>query len=135
MSQSKNEPISRRDPEVKLKPGAPSPEQLKARFGRDIFRDFDYDDPNFNKNFVPTLEAHLQHCPVARSKVGTGYWWVSRNEDVRRIGQDWKTFSNALRPRPGPLPSTKPASSAPCVNSISCGNSGRAKPSSESAVP
>jgi hypothetical protein len=27
MSQSKNEPISRRDPEVEVEPGAPSPEQ------------------------------------------------------------------------------------------------------------
>ena len=29
MGQPKNEPISRRDPEVKVEPGAPSPEQLK----------------------------------------------------------------------------------------------------------
>ena len=88
-------PISQRNPDVLVEPGAPTPEQLKAKFGRDIFRDFDYDDPNFNKHFIETLDTQQQFCPVARSTVGTGYWWVTRNEDVRRIGQDYKTFSNA----------------------------------------
>ncbi len=74
----------------------PTAEQLKARFGRDIFRDFDFEDPNFNEHFFDILDAQLAHCPVARSNVGHGYWWVSRNDDVRRIAQDWKTFSNAL---------------------------------------
>jgi cytochrome P450 len=97
MDKSTRCPIPHRDPEVKVEPGAPSPDELKARFGRDIFRDFDYDAPEFNEKFVETLEAHLNYCPVARSNVGTGYWWVSRNEDVRRIGQDWKTFSDPPR--------------------------------------
>jgi cytochrome P450 len=116
MSQSKNGTIAQRNPDVPVEPGAPTPEQLKARFGRDIFRDFDYDDPNFNTKFVETLETHLTHCPVARSNVGTGYWWVSRNEDVRRIGQDWKTFSNAkgYQPnRPEGLPYLLPEESDP----------------------
>jgi len=116
MSQSEYKSISQRDPEVIVEPGAPSPEELKAKFGRDIFRHFDYDDPNFNVNFVPTLEAHINHCPVARSTVGTGYWWVSRNQDVRRIGQDWRTFSNAkgYQPnRPEGLPYLMPEESDP----------------------
>ena len=75
---------------------APTAEELKARFGRDIFRDFDFEDPNFNDHFFDILDAQLAHCPVARSNVGDGYWWISRNDDVRRIAQDWKTFSNAL---------------------------------------
>jgi cytochrome P450 len=109
-------PISRRNPEVNVESGAPSPEELKARFGRDIFRDFDYDAPEFNEKFAETLEAHLTYCPVARSNVGTGYWWVSRNQDVRRIGQDWKTFSNAkgYQPnRPEGLPLLMPEESDP----------------------
>jgi cytochrome P450 len=109
-------PISQRDPDVLVEPGAPTPEQLKHQFGRDIFRDFDYDDPKFNETFTETLGAHLAHCPVARSNVGTGYWWVSRNEDVRRIGQDWKTFSNAkgYQPnRPEGLPLLLPEESDP----------------------
>ena len=95
MSDSSNKPISRRNPDVPVEPGAPTPEELKARFGRDIFRDFDYDDPAFNQHMVEALRAQLQYCPVARSTVGTGYWWVTRNEDVRRVGQDWRTFSSA----------------------------------------
>jgi len=116
MSQSESGPISKRNPEVLVESGAPSPEELKARFGRDIFRNFDYDDPNFNVKFVETLQTHLAHCPVARSTVGTGYWWVSRNQDVRRIGQDWKTFSNAkgYQPnRPEGLPYLLPEESDP----------------------
>ncbi|WP_298221961.1 hypothetical protein [Acidocella sp.] len=108
--------IAQRDPDVKVEAGAPSAEELKAKFGRDIFRDFDYDDPKFNVNFVETLNTQLKHCPVARSNVGTGYWWVTRNEDVRRIGQDWKTFSNAqgYQPnRPEGLPYLYPEESDP----------------------
>lgn len=80
--------------------GEPTAEELKARFGRDIFRDFSFEDASFNENFFDILDAQLKHCPVARSNVGHGYWWVSRHEDVRRIAQDWKTFSNALGYQP-----------------------------------
>jgi cytochrome P450 len=109
-------PISKREQDVKVDSGAPTSEEMKASFGRDIFRDFDYDAPEFNEKFVETIEAHLNYCPVARSNVGTGYWWVSRNEDVRRIGQDWKTFSNAqgYQPnRPAGLPLLMPEESDP----------------------
>ena len=98
---------------------APTKEELIARFGRDIFNDFDYNDPMFNIKFDETLEAHLAHCPVAHSKVGTGYWWVSRNEDVRRVGQDWKTFSSAkgYQPnRPEGLPLLMPEESDPPIH-------------------
>jgi len=74
---------------------APTPSELKARFGRDIFNDFDFNDPRFNDQIDEVLETHLAHCPVARSNDGHGYWWVSRSDDVRRIAQDWRTFSNA----------------------------------------
>jgi cytochrome P450 len=33
-------------------------------------------------------------CPIARSTDGTGYWVVHHYDDVRRCGQDWKTFSS-----------------------------------------
>jgi cytochrome P450 len=108
--------IAQRNPEVLVADGAPTAEELKSKFGRDIFRDFDYDDPNFNDKFTETLDAQLAHCPVARGNTGTGYWWVSRNEDVRRIGQDWKTFSNAkgYQPnRPEGLPLLLPEESDP----------------------
>lgn len=95
---------------------APTVDELKARFGRDIFRDFDYDDPHFNDQFNEVLETHLAHCPVARSNVGSGFWWVSRNSDVRRLAQDWQTFSSAggYQPnRPEGLPFLYPEESDP----------------------
>jgi cytochrome P450 len=116
MGESKNEPISRRDPEVRVESDAPGPEELQRRFGHDIFRDFNYDDPHFNANYADTLDTQLRHCPVARSNVGTGYWWLTRNEDVRRVGQDWRTFSSAqgYQPnRPAGLPYLYPEESDP----------------------
>lgn len=93
-----------------------SPEELSARFGRDIFRDFDIDDPRFNEQFFPILDELVEHCPVARSNKGEGYWVVSRQEDIRQVGQDWKTFSSAkgYQPnRPDGLPYLYPEESDP----------------------
>lgn len=64
-------------------------------FGHDVFNDFDFNHPIFNERINDVLDEQLRLCPVARSNVGTGYWWVTRNEDIRRIGQDWRTFSSA----------------------------------------
>jgi cytochrome P450 len=96
--------------------GDVSPEALKSRYGRDIFGDFDLDDPVFNDKFLDILDTMVAHCPVARSKVGTGYWLVTRQEDVRKVGQDWKTFSSAggYQPnRPPDLPYLYPEESDP----------------------
>lgn len=65
------------------------------QFGRDMFNDFDIDDPKFNDNFYPVLDAMVAQCPVAHSKVGDGYSLINRYEDVRKAGQDWRTFSSA----------------------------------------
>jgi cytochrome P450 len=97
----------------------PSKEERIARFGRDFFEDFDFDDPAFNTQLYPVLDSLLEHCPVARSNVGSGYWIVSRNEDVRRIGQDWRTFSSAkgYQPnRPEGLPYLFPEESDPPIH-------------------
>ena len=97
----------------------PTREQLIAKYGRDFFNDFDYDDPNFNEHIYDVLDDMLQHCPVARSNVGSGYWVVARNEDVRRVGQDWKTFSSAkgYQPnRPEGLPYLMPEESDPPIH-------------------
>jgi cytochrome P450 len=91
-------------------------EEIKKRFGRDMFNDFDIDDPKWNEHFFDLLDAMLAKCPVVRSEVGTGYWLVSRNADVRRIGQDWRTFSSAkgYQPnRPEGLPYLMPEESDP----------------------
>jgi cytochrome P450 len=91
-------------------------EEMKKRYGRDMFNDFDIDDPQFGDNLFPILDAMLDKCPVVRSNVGTGYWMVSRNSDIRRIGQDWRTFSSAkgYQPnRPAGLPYLLPEESDP----------------------
>src|ERR1700752_605294 len=87
----------RTDPIVPSQEGSSdlSPEAQKARWGRDMFNDFDIDDPAFNDHFYDILDAQVDHCPVVRSNVGKGYWMVSRQEHIRAIGQDWQTFSSA----------------------------------------
>ena len=77
-------------------------------FGRDMFEDFDIDDPAFNDHFTDVLDAFVAKCPVAHSKVGEGYAVINRYADVRAVGQDWKTFSSSrgFDPSAGP---TKPS--------------------------
>lgn len=96
--------------------GNPHGPEMRQRFGRDLFNDFDIDDPRFGDNLFEVLDKMLAKCPVARSHVGQGYWMVSRNADVRRIGQDWRTFSSAkgYQPnRPAGLPYLYPEESDP----------------------
>jgi len=95
MDGENNPPVSQRPVEVQVAAGAPDASEMKARFGRDVFRDFDVNDHNFNDRMVDVLALQAKHCPVARSQVGEGYFWLTRNDDVRRVGQDWRTFSNA----------------------------------------
>jgi cytochrome P450 len=88
-------PVSQRKIDVSVAADAPTEADLKTQFGRDIFRDFDVNDQGFNDHMVEALDLQARHCPIAHSKVGEGYFWLTRNEDIRRVGQDWKTFSNA----------------------------------------
>jgi cytochrome P450 len=65
------------------------------RFSRDMFNDFDIEDPEFNEKFYDVLDEFVAKCPVAHSKVGEGYHLINRYKDVKRAGQDWRTFSSA----------------------------------------
>lgn len=65
------------------------------QFRRDIYSDFDIEDPEFNDRFYDVLDEFVDKCPVTRSNVGEGYWLLNRYHDVKRAGQDWKTFSSA----------------------------------------
>jgi cytochrome P450 len=65
------------------------------QFGRDMFNDFDIDSPVLNEHFYPVLDALVEKCPVARSTVGEGYTVINRYADVKKAGQDWRTFSSA----------------------------------------
>ncbi|MGW6497686.1 cytochrome P450 [Nonomuraea angiospora] len=83
---------------------------------RDHFHDFDLDSPEFNDDFVEVIDDLVQHCPVARSNVGHGYYVVNRQEDVRTVGQNWETFSSAegFQPnRPEGMPFMYPEESDP----------------------
>jgi len=86
------------DKEAEQPGGRDSKEEIAAsieKLGHDVFNDFDFNHPIFNERINDVLDEQLRLCPVARSNVGTGYWWITRNEDIRRVGQDWKTFSSA----------------------------------------
>jgi cytochrome P450 len=89
---------------------------LKQRFGRDMFNDFDIDDPAFNENFFEILDEMVAKCPVVHSNVGNGYHMLTRQADVRQAGQDWRTFSSAkgyMPNRPDGLPYLMPEESDP----------------------
>ena len=69
---------------------------------------FNIEDSAFAERFEDVLEHLVNHCPVAHSQVGPGYHVFNRYQDVRRIGQDWRTFSSAdgwmLDPPEGNIP-------------------------------
>ncbi|MDN5861402.1 MAG: cytochrome P450 [Pseudonocardia sp.] len=59
-----------------------------------MHRDFDIEDVSLAENFEEVLDDLVAHCPVAHSTVGKGYHVINRHEDVRKVGQDWRTFSS-----------------------------------------
>lgn len=62
--------------------------------GRNHFSDFDLDSREFSDNFDEVVDAVHAGCPVARSEAQGGYWVVSGFDEIRRIGQDWETWTN-----------------------------------------
>jgi cytochrome P450 len=97
----------------------PHTQEHLSRYGRDMFNDFDIDDPKFNEHFFDVLDDMVARCPVVRSNVGEGYWMVTRQADVRQVGQDWKTFSSAngyMPNRPEGLPFLYPEESDPPIH-------------------
>lgn len=64
-------------------------------FERDMFKDFDFESPEFNERFDEVLNEMAAKCPMARSEVGHGYWVINRYQDVKKAAQDWRTFSSA----------------------------------------
>lgn len=99
--------------------GAPTRDEMTARFGRDLVTDFDLDDPGFNDNFDETLDFLVRKCPVVHSRVGRGYYLINTQDDVRRAAQDWQTFSSAkgyMPNRPEGLPYLMPEESDPPIH-------------------
>lgn len=69
--------------------------EAEQQFDRDMLTDFDIEDPEFNDRFYDVLDTFVDKCPVTRSNVGKGYFVLNRYADVKRAGQDWRTFSSA----------------------------------------
>ena len=69
--------------------------------GRNHFTDFDLDSTEFSENFEAVASAVHQGCPVARSEAQGGYWVVSGFDDLRAVGQDWRTwtYTDGYEPR------------------------------------
>lgn len=85
--------------------------------GRDMYTNFDIEDVSLSERFEEVLDDLVAHCPVARSTVGDGYYVINRHADVRKAGQDWRTFSSAdgwlLNPPPGGTIAILPEDSDP----------------------
>lgn len=86
------------------------------KYGRDIYNDFDLDDPAFNEKHFEIIDDLVEKCPVAHSKVGAGYYIVAQNQLVKEVGQNWRTFSAAggyMPNRPEGVPFLYPEESDP----------------------
>lgn len=62
---------------------------------RDMHSDFHIEDQCLSENFEEVLDDLVARCPVARSRMGAGYYVLNRYRDVKACGQDWRTFSSA----------------------------------------
>ena len=81
---------------------------MSTRFGRDFETDFDLDAPEFSEHFEEIVDDfHASGCPIAHSKVGEGYWVLTRYDDIVSCAQDWETFSSRdgfMPNRPADMP-------------------------------
>lgn len=62
---------------------------------RDMYADFDIEDPSLSERFEEVMGDLVAHCPVAHSKIGDGYAVINKYEDVRSCAMNWQTFSSA----------------------------------------
>jgi len=63
------------------------------KYGRDHINDFDLDSDEFCQHHDEVM-SELGKCPVAHSKVGSGYTIVTKYDDVRRVAMDWRTYTS-----------------------------------------
>lgn len=68
--------------------------QKISGYPRDIFMDFDLDDPSLSSNFEEVMHELVARCPVSKSQKGSGYAVINRYKDVRACALDWRTFSS-----------------------------------------
>lgn len=71
----------------------PSPEQLD-----EMLHHFDIFDDAAQAVKWEIFEHGRETCPVARTDGNGGLWLITRYDDVRRIMEDWETFSSLQSP-------------------------------------
>jgi cytochrome P450 len=72
-----------------------------------MLRTWDYQSSAHNRRKWEIFGYAREHCPVPRASEGDGFWLVTRYEDVRRVLEDWRTFSSTKSgTTPSPVPLT-----------------------------
>lgn len=51
-------------------------------------------DPDLDADPHTALDEFREQCPVGRSDMFGGYWFVTRRDDVHHVLSDWQTFSS-----------------------------------------
>lgn len=68
-----------------------------------LLRRFDLFDPEHERWKYDAFAYARERCPIVRTEAGTGFWLITRYSDVRRILEDWETFSS-VQGSPAPTP-------------------------------
>ena len=63
-----------------------------------MLRSWDFQSPDHHRLKWELFSYARDHCPVARTEEGGGFWLVTRYEDVKRVLEDWRTFSSTQSP-------------------------------------
>jgi cytochrome P450 len=74
-----------------------------ARDYPELLRQFDLFDPAHEEWKYDAFAYARQHCPIVHTEAGTGFWLITRYEDMRRIVEDHETFSS-VQGSPAPTP-------------------------------
>ncbi|MDT7634510.1 MAG: hypothetical protein QOI50_6440 [Pseudonocardiales bacterium] len=68
-----------------------------------LLREFDLFNPAHEEWKYDAFAYAREHCPIVRTEAGTGFWLITRYEDMRRILEDHQTFSS-VQGSPAPTP-------------------------------
>jgi cytochrome P450 len=63
-----------------------------------MLRTWDYMSADHHRMKWEIFGYGRERCPVARTEEGGGFWLVTRYEDVKRVLEDWETFSSTESP-------------------------------------
>src|ERR1700761_2300283 len=63
-----------------------------------MLRTWDFSSVDHHRLKWDIFDYGREQCPVARTEEGGGFWLVTRYEDVKRVLEDWETFSSTESP-------------------------------------